>query len=323
MDKTRCAILIDVKDYEMAITASMVKELREKTGAGMMDCKTALNETNGDMDAAIDWLRKKGIAKADKKSSRTAAEGLIGVASEGGKAVVVEVNSETDFVARNDAFQTLVRDVASVALTTDGTNEAVSNAGYPSSDKSVGDTIKDLIGTIGENMQLRRSAELSVAEGAVATYIHNQVADGVGKLGVLVAIETDGDKEKMAAFGRQVAMHVAATNPLALSPDEVDADVAEREKAIFSDQARASGKPENIIEKMVEGRMRKFYEEVVLLKQAFVINPDTTVEKALEEAAKDAGGKAKITGYVRFALGEGIEREESDFAAEVAAAAGR
>ncbi|RFC62422.1 elongation factor Ts [Fulvimarina endophytica] len=307
----------------MAITASMVKELREATGAGMMDCKTALNETNGDMEAAIDWLRTKGIAKADKKSGRTAAEGLIGVASNGDTAVVVEVNSETDFVARNEEFQTLVRSIANVALTTDGSTEAVAGATYPDAGKSVSDTIKDRIGTIGENLQLRRSAQLTVSEGAVATYIHNQVADGLGKLGVLVAIETDADKEKMTAFGRQVAMHIAATNPLALSPDQVSADVAEREKAIFSDQARQSGKPENIIEKMVEGRMRKFYEEVALLKQSFVINPDLTVEKALEDAAKDAGGTAKITGYVRFALGEGVEREASDFAAEVAAAAGR
>ncbi|MDY8109728.1 translation elongation factor Ts [Fulvimarina sp. 2208YS6-2-32] len=307
----------------MAISASMVKELREKTGAGMMDCKTALNENNGDMEAAIDWLRTKGIAKADKKSGRTAAEGLIGVASEAGTAVVVELNSETDFVARNDEFQTLVRTIAGVALSTDGSLEAVSGATYPDAGKSVSDTIKDRIGTIGENLQLRRTAQLSATNGAVATYIHNQVADGLGKLGVLVAIETDGDKEKMLAFGRQVAMHVAATNPLALSPDQVDASVAEREKAIFSDQARESGKPESIIEKMVEGRMRKFYEEVALLKQAFVLNPDLTVEKALEAAAKDAGGTATITGYVRFALGEGVEREESDFAAEVAAAAGR
>ena len=307
----------------MAISASMVKELREKTGAGMMDCKTALNENNGDMEAAIDWLRTKGIAKADKKSGRTAAEGLIGVASKDGTAVVIELNSETDFVARNEDFQALVRDIADVALATDGSLDAVSAADYPGAGKSVADTIKDRIGTIGENLQLRRTAQLSAENGAVATYIHNQVAEGLGKLGVLVAIETDADKEKMLAFGRQVAMHVAATNPLALSPDQVDATVAEREKAIFSEQARESGKPENIIEKMVEGRMRKFYEEVALLKQAFVLNPDLTVEKALEEAAKDAGGTAKITGYVRFALGEGVEREESDFAAEVAAAAGR
>ncbi|MBO0905105.1 translation elongation factor Ts [Jiella sonneratiae] len=307
----------------MAISASMVKDLREKTGAGMMDCKTALSETGGDMEAAIDWLRTKGIAKADKKSGRTAAEGLIGVASEGAKAVVVEVNSETDFVARNEAFQTLVRDIAKVALSTDGSVEAVSAATHPASGKSVADTVRDAVATIGENMSLRRSAMLSVSDGVVATYIHNQVADGLGKLGVLVAMESAGDKAKLTAFGRQVAMHVAATNPLALTADEIDPAVVEREKAIFSEQARASGKPENIIEKMVEGRLRKFYEEVVLLKQSFVINPDLTVEKALAEAEKDFGAPAKITAFVRFALGEGIERETSDFAAEVAAAAGK
>ncbi len=307
----------------MSISAAMVKELREKTGAGMMDCKAALAETNGDMEAAIDWLRKKGIAKADKKSGRTAAEGLIGVASSGNKAVAVEINSETDFVARNEAFQALVREVAQVALTTDGTVEAVSAASHPTSGKSVVDTIKDAVATIGENLQLRRSAQLQVGEGVVATYVHNQAADGLGKLGVLVAIESTGDKAALAAFGRQVAMHVAATNPLSLSESEIDPAVVEREKAIFSDQARQSGKPENIIEKMVEGRLRKFYEEVVLLKQNFVINPDLTVEKALKDAEKDFGAPAKIVAFSRLALGEGIEREASDFAAEVAAAAGK
>lgn len=307
----------------MAITAAMVKELREMTGAGMMDCKTALSEIGGDMEAAVDWLRTKGIAKADKKSGRTAAEGLVGAASEGTRAVVVEVNSETDFVARNDAFQTLVRNVAAVALTTDGSVEAVGAATYPGASKSVTDTIRDTIATIGENMSLRRSAMLSVGDGVVASYIHNQVADGLGKLGVLVAIESTGDKAALAQFGRQVAMHVAATNPLALTAEEIDATTVEREKAIFVDQARQSGKPDNIIEKMVEGRLRKFYEEVVLLKQGFVINPDLTVEKALAEAEASFGAPAKITGFVRFALGEGIEKEEGDFAAEVAAAAGK
>jgi elongation factor Ts len=311
------------EEANMAITAAMVKELREMTGAGMMDCKTALAETNGDMEAAVDWLRTKGIAKADKKSGRTAAEGLVGAASEGTRAVVVEVNSETDFVARNDAFQTLVRNVAAVAVTTDGSVEAVGSAAYPGGSKSVTDTIRDTIATIGENMSLRRSAMLTVGDGVVATYIHNQVADGLGKLGVLVAIESTGDKAALAQFGRQVAMHVAATNPLALTADEIDAATVEREKAIFVDQARQSGKPDNIIEKMVEGRLRKFYEEVVLLKQGFVINPDLTVEKALAEAEASFGAPAKITGFVRFALGEGIEKEEGDFAAEVAAAAGK
>ena len=305
----------------MTITAAMVKELREKTGAGMMDCKNALNETSGDMEAAVDWLRAKGIAKADKKAGRTAAEGLVAVAAEGPAAVVVELNSETDFVARNDAFQELVAGIAKTALATDGSLDAVAAATYPATGKSVADTVKDAVGTIGENLTLRRSAKLSVGKGAVATYVHNSVADGLGKLGVLVGIETDGDVEKAVAFARQVAMHVAATNPLALTDAEVDADVAAREKAIFIEQARESGKPEAIIEKMVEGRMRKFYEEVALVKQAFVINPDQTVEQALKEAEGKIGAPAKITGFVRMALGEGIEKEESDFAAEVAAAA--
>ena len=303
----------------MSITAAMVKELRELTGAGMMDCKTALTETNGHMEEAVDWLRKKGISKADKKADRTAAEGLIGVDSGLREAVVVEVNSETDFVARNEAFQKIVANVAKVALAFGGESDVVAGSKYPGSDKSVSDVIKDAVGTIGENMSFRRSAKLSVEHGAVATYVHNAVADGLGKLGVLVAIETTGDAQAAAAFGRQVAMHVAATNPLALKAEDVDASAVEREKAIFSDQARQSGKPESIIEKMVEGRMRKFYEEVVLLKQAFVINPDVTVEQALKDAEKQIGAPATITGYLRFALGEGIEKEVSDFAAEVAA----
>ncbi|MBA8906006.1 MULTISPECIES: translation elongation factor Ts [Aminobacter] len=303
----------------MSISAAQVKELRELSGAGMMDCKAALTETGGDMEAAVDWLRKKGISKADKKASRTAAEGLVGVDAGMREAVVVEVNSETDFVARNAAFQEIVANVSKVALAY-GDTDAVAAAKYPGSDKSVADTIKDAVGTIGENMSFRRSVKLSVSEGVVATYVHNAVADNLGKLGVLVAIETAGNHDAARAFARQVAMHVAATNPLALTPDEVDASAVEREKSIFADQARQSGKPENIIEKMVEGRMRKFYEEVVLLKQAFVLNPDLTVEAALKDAEKQIGAPAKITGYVRFALGEGIEKEESDFAAEVAAA---
>ncbi|KAB0681796.1 translation elongation factor Ts [Aureimonas leprariae] len=307
----------------MSVTAAMVKELREKSGAGMMDCKTALAETNGDMEAAVDWLRAKGISKADKKSGRTAAEGLIGVAAGDAKAIVVEVNSETDFVARNEAFQTMVRKVADTGLTTDGTVEAVAATKFLSSEKTVSETIQEAVGTIGENLTLRRTTMLTVGEGVVATYVHNQVADGLGKMGVLVALESAGDHAALNAFGRQVAMHVAATNPLALTAADVDPTVAEREKAIFVEQSRASGKPDAIIEKMVEGRMRKFFEESVLLSQAFVINPDLTVEKALKEAEKDFGAPAKITGFVRFALGEGVEREKSDFAAEVAAAAGK
>ncbi|MGB3537994.1 MAG: translation elongation factor Ts [Mesorhizobium sp.] len=302
----------------MSISAAQVKELRDLTGAGMMDCKAALAETNGNMEEAVDWLRKKGISKADKKAGRTAAEGLIGVDSGVREAAIVEVNSETDFVARNGAFQEIVANVAKVALAY-GDTEAVAAAKYPGSDKSVTDTIKDAVGTIGENLGFRRSAKLTVEHGTVATYVHNAVADNLGKLGVLVAIETTGDAHKANAFARQVAMHIAAINPLALSTDELDSAAVEREKAIFSDQARASGKPEAIIEKMVEGRLRKFYEEVVLLKQAFVINPDLTVEQALKQAEKEIGAPAKISAYLRFALGEGIEKEVTDFAAEVAA----
>ena len=303
------------------ITAALVKELREKSGAGMMDCKKALTENNGDIEAAIDWLRAKGIAKADKKSGRTAAEGLIGIASAGHKAVVVEVNSETDFVARNDAFQDLVRGVASVALTTDGSVDAIAAATYPASGKSVADTIKDAIGTIGENMTLRRAALLEVEHGVVATYVHNAAGDGLGKLGVLVALKSVGDKEVLNSIGKQVAMHIAATNPLAIRSSEVDAAVAERERNVFIEQSRASGKPDNIIEKMVEGRMRKFFEEVALLSQAFVMNPDLTVEAAVKEAEKSVGAPIEITGMARLLLGEGVEKEESDFAAEVAAVA--
>lgn len=303
------------------ITAALVKELREKSGAGMMDCKKALTENNGDIEAAIDWLRAKGIAKADKKSGRTAAEGLIGINGAGTSAVVVEVNSETDFVARNDAFQDLVRGVASVAIGTDGSVEAIGTATYPASGKTVTDTIKDAIAHIGENMTLRRAVKLSVEDGVVATYIHNAVADGLGKLGVLVALKSTGNKDVLAAVGRQVAMHIAATNPLAIRAEEVDAAVAERERNVFIEQSRASGKPDAIIEKMVEGRMRKFFEEVALLSQAFVINPDQTVGDAIKAAEKEAGAPIEVTGMARLLLGEGIEKEESDFAAEVAAAA--
>ena len=305
----------------MSITAAMVKELREKSGAGMMDCKTALTESGGDMEAAVDWLRTKGLAKAAKKAGRVAAEGLVGVAAEGTKAAVIELNSETDFVARNEGFQDLVKNVAEVAVATDGTLDSVNAATIGG--KSVADAITDAIATIGENMTLRRTAMLAVSEGVVSTYVHGAVTDGLGKIGVLVALESSGDKDKLNGLGRQIAMHVAATSPLALNTDELDPAVVEREKSVFSEQARDSGKPENIIEKMVEGRMRKFYEEVTLVKQAFVIDPDKTVEQAVEAMAKDLGTPVKLTGFVRFALGEGIEKEEQDFAAEVAAATGQ
>jgi elongation factor Ts len=305
----------------MSITAAMVKELREKSGAGMMDCKTALKENGGDMEAAVDWLRTKGLAKAAKKAGRVAAEGLVGVAAEGTKAAVIELNSETDFVARNEGFQELVGKVATVAVGTDGSVDAVTAANLDG--KSVADSITDAIATIGENMTLRRTAILSVGDGVVSTYVHGAVADGLGKIGVLVALESSGDKDKLNALGRQIAMHVAATSPLALNTEELDPEVVEREKSVFSEQARESGKPENIIEKMVEGRLRKFYEEVTLVKQAFVINPDQTVEQAVKALAKDLGTEVKLSGFVRFALGEGIEKEEQDFAAEVAAASGQ
>jgi len=304
------------------ITATMVKELRDQTGAGMMDCKAALAETDGEMEAAVDWLRAKGISKAAKKAGRVAAEGLVAVAGEGNKAVVVEVNAETDFVARGETFQSMVRSIADVALSVGGDFEKLSNAPFPGSDKSVSEHLQEMVGQIGENMSLRRSAGLEVSPGAVASYMHSAVAPGLGRIGVLVALESSGDAEKLAALGRQIAMHIAATNPLAVDIDGVDASVVERERAVYREQAKESGKPEEIIEKMVEGRIRKFYEEAVLLKQAFVIDPDQTVEKAVTAAASDIGAPVKVVGFSRFALGEGIEKEETDFAAEVAATRG-
>ncbi len=304
----------------MAITAALVKELREKSGAGMMDCKNALNETDGDVEAAMDWLRSKGIAKAEKKSGRVAAEGLIGIAGAANSAAVVEVNSETDFVARNEQFQDLVRNVATTALSTNGAVDAVAAAKISGGDKSVADALTDAIATIGENMNLRRSAKLEVGEGIVASYMHNSAGDGIGKIGVLVALESSGNTDALAAVGKQVAMHVAATNPLAATKEEVPADIAERERAVYLEEAKESGKPQEIAEKMVEGKMRKFYQESVLLSQAFVINPDVSVEQALKDAEKDAGAPVNLKGFVRLALGEGVEKEEEDFAAEVAAA---
>jgi len=306
----------------MTISASMVKDLREKTGAGMMDCKAALIENGGDVEASIDWLRTKGLAKAAKKAGRVAAEGLVGVASSGTTAVVVEVNSETDFVARNAEFQQVVQNVAQAALATDGSVAAVAASNFPGSDKTVEDAITAAVATIGEHMNLRRSAAVSVTDGIVATYVHSAVAPNLGKIGVLVGLQSTGDKDKLVALGRQVAMHIAATNPLSVRSDDLDADVVARERAVYAEQARESGKPEAIIEKMVEGRVRKFYEEVVLLSQAFVINPDLTVEKALKAAEAEVGAPIELTTFVSYRLGEGVEKEESDFAAEVAAAAG-
>ncbi len=305
-----------------AITADLVKALRDKTGAGMMDCKTALKETNGDMEAAVDWLRAKGLAKAAKKADRVAAEGLIGVASAAKTGAVVEVNSETDFVARNAEFQKVVAEIAKLALKAGGAVEKLAAMEYPKKKISVADHLKELVGTIGENMSLRRTAALKVKNGVVATYVHNQAAPGMGKIGVLVALESDGDKDKVNEIGRQVAMHIAATNPLALKDAEVDPDVVARERAVFTEQAKESGKPEKVINQMIEGRMKKFFQEVVLLKQAFVINPDQTVEQAVKAAEAGAGAPITVTGFVRYELGEGIKTEKGDFAAEVAAAAG-
>jgi elongation factor Ts len=296
------------------ITAAMVKDLRESTGAGMMDCKNALAETDGDMEAAIDWLRAKGLSKAAKKASRVAAEGLVGVAVDGNTGAAVEVNSETDFVARNPEFQKMVSDITSLAPAAGGDLDKLKSATYPGTSMTVEEQVTALVGTIGENMGVRRTAAVTVANGVVASYIHNQAAPGMGKIGVLVGVETAGDKAAAEAFGRQVAMHIAAANPLALTPEEIPADVVDRERAVFTEQARESGKPDNIIEKMVEGRIRKFYEESVLLSQAFVMNPDLSVGKAAEEAGADF----RITGFVRMQLGEGIDKVEEDFAAEVA-----
>ncbi|MCE7997758.1 MAG: elongation factor Ts [Rhodobiaceae bacterium] len=303
------------------ITASLVKELREKSGAGMMDCKAALKETDGDMEAAIDWLRTKGLAKAAKKAGRVAAEGLVGIVAEGTSGAVVEVNSETDFVARNENFQTMVTGIAGVANEAGGDLAKLLAAKFPGSDKSIEDYVTEAVGTIGENMNVRRTEALSVNAGVVVPYVHNQAAPGLGKIGVLVGLESEGDTDKLAALGKQIAMHVAATSPLSTSVEELDPAVVEREKNVLAAEARESGKPENIIEKMIEGRIRKFYEEVVLLSQTFVIDGENTVEKAVKNAEGDVGAPIKVTGFIRLALGEGIEKEEEDFAAEVAAAA--
>lgn len=304
----------------MAITAAMVKELRQSTGAGMMDCKNALQENDGNIDAAIDWLRKKGLSKAAKKSSRVAAEGLVAVATAGSEAAIIEMNSETDFVARNEKFQDLVRDVAGIALKSDGALASILAAQSDVSGKPVEATITDAVATIGENMNLRRTSKINVSEGLIASYVHNSVAPNLGKIGVLVGMQSSGDAEKLAALGKQIAMHIAASNPLALGPDDLDPTVVDRERNVLIDQAKASGKPDAVVEKMVEGRIRKFYEEVTLLKQTFVIDPDVTVEGALERLSKEIGTDVKISQFIFFKLGDGVEKEESDFAAEVAAA---
>ncbi|MGB8444502.1 MAG: translation elongation factor Ts [Pseudolabrys sp.] len=303
------------------ISAQMVKELRESTGAGMMDCKAALTETNGDMPAAQDWLRKKGLSKAAKKAGRVAAEGLIGVQVSGTKGVAVEVNSETDFVARNDLFQGLIKMIADVALSV-GTDVEKLKAAKAGS-ITVSESISDTIAKIGENVTLRRAAALSVGKGAIGSYVHNAVTDGLGKIGVIVALESTGHADELAAIGRQVAMHVASANPLSLDAAALDPAVVEREKNVLADKFKQQGKPANVIDKIVESGLKTFYKEVCLLEQPFIFDDKKSVAQALKEAEGKAGGPIKVTGFVRYALGEGIEKQETDFAAEVAAAAGQ
>ena len=304
------------------ITAQLVKDLREKTGAGMMDCKNALAETAGELEAAIDWLRKKGLSQAAKKSGRVAAEGLVGVATEGTSGAVLEVNAETDFVARNETFQAFVETASKLSLGAKGDVEKLKTAAFPGESRTVGEQLTHLIATIGENMNIRRAAFLSVGQGVVTTYIHTAAKPGLGKIGVLVALESTGNTDALTALGKQIAMHVAAANPQFLSTDAVDNASLEREKAIYRDQAIASGKPAEIAEKMVVGRVRKYYEEVVLLEQPYIMDDKSKVSQAVEKAAKEIGAPVKLTGFVRFALGEGIQKDEKDFAAEVAAVSG-
>jgi elongation factor Ts len=306
------------------ISAAMVKELRDKTGAGMMDCKAALGETGGDLEAAVDWLRKKGLSKAAKKADRVAAEGLIAVESSGHQATILEVNSETDFVARNEQFQAFAREAAKVALMTDGTLAALEAAHFPGSATTIKDRLQELIATIGENMNLRRVAKLSLTEGVIATYVHGAVRDGLGKIGVLVALESKGDVDVLSTLGRQIAMHISAMNPLAIDASGVSPETLEREKAILRD--KNAGKPANVLDKIVESGLKTFYKESTLLEQASV-HPDhagRTVGQVLKESEGKAGAAIKLTAFVRYALGEGIEKTEGpDFAAEVAAAAGQ
>ncbi len=308
------------------ITAALVKELREKSGAGMMDCKKALTETGGDIEAGMDWLRTKGLSKAAKKADRVAAEGLIAIAlrtdGAGMTGVAVEVNAETDFVARNEKFQAAARAVARTALDVEGGVDKLAEA-KTEGGETVNEMLTTLIATIGENMTARRMARFVVPEGVVAAYVHNAVAPDLGRIGVLVALQSSADHAKLTEMGRKIGMHIAATSPLSLSVDDIDPAAVERERAIFSEQAQASGKPPAVIEKMVEGRIRKFYEEVVLLKQAFVMNPDQTIEQFVAGEAKALGAPVALTGFVRLALGEGVEKTKDDFAGEVAALTGQ
>ncbi len=301
------------------VTAALVKELRDKTGAGMMDCKRALGDTEGDIEAAVDWLRKKGLAAAAKKSGRVAAEGLVGVTTRGRAGAAVEVNSETDFVARNELFQTFVRTVGVLALGATGDVEALKEAPYPGAGRTVADELTELVGRIGENLVLRRAASLEVGRGVVASYVHNSLAPGLGRIGVLVALESDAEGDALAGLGRQLAMQVAAAKPLYIDIAAVPAAALDRERAVLRDQAQATAKTEAIVERMVEGRLRKFYEEVVLLEQIFVIDGERRVGKVIEAAAKEIGAAIRVAGFVLFVLGEGVERPPSDFAAEVGA----
>ncbi len=296
------------------ITASNVKALREKTGAGMMDAKKALVENDGDMDAAVDWLRTKGLAKAAKKSGRVAAEGLVAVVTDGTKGAVVEINSETDFVSRNEEFQGFVKNVAQISL---GVSNAEELAAADMGGKPVSENLTDLISKIGENMTLRRSASIEVSKGAVIAYVHGALADGLGKIGVLVALESDASADALQALGKQIAMHVAAANPQFLDASSVDSAVAEREKNVLVEQAKAEGKPQDIAERMVQGRMQKFFKEICLVDQIFVIDGETKIADVIANAGKEAGSEIKLTGFLRFQLGDGIEKEEEDFAAEV------
>jgi len=301
------------------VTATLVKELRDKTGAGMMDCKRALGETGGDMEGAVDWLRKKGLAAAAKKAGRVAAEGLVGVATRGVAGAVVEVNSETDFVARNELFQAFVRTVAGLAVGGNGDVEALKQMPYPGTGRTIAEELTELVGRIGENLVLRRCARLEVGQGVVSSYMHNSLAPGLGKIGVLVALEPEAGGEALATLGRQLAMHVAAANPQFLDVSSVPAAALDRERAVLREQAAVSGKSEDIVNRMVEGRLRKFYEDTVLLDQVFVIDGESRVGKIVEAAAKQAGKPIKVSGFVRMQLGEGIDKPSSDLAVEVAA----
>ena len=303
------------------ITASLVKELREISGAGMMDCKKALNENDGNLEEAVDWLRTKGLAAAAKKAGRVASEGLVGIVSNGTAGAVIEVNSETDFVARNDDFQSFVSNATGLAIEA-GDIDSLKAAAYPGEERTVEEQLTHMIATVGENMGLRRMQVLSVENGVIASYMHNAISTGLGKIGVLVALQSEGDADKLNALGKQLAMHVAAAAPESVSRDDLDQASVERERQVLSDQARESGKPEEIIEKMVEGRIRKFYEEVCLLDQTYVVDGESKISKVLEDAANDLGCPVTLTAFARFALGDGIEKEEEDYAGEVAALAG-